>query len=65
MMRTIISLALFVATLASAQGLESVNSHISKQDSLFRITTIISVNWSRYIPIPIVLLAGRMGLTRL
>ncbi len=36
MMRTIVTLALFVATLTSAQGLETANSNISKQDSLLQ-----------------------------
>ena len=36
MMRTIVTFALFVAALASAQGLESVNGYVSKQDSLLQ-----------------------------
>ena len=36
MMRTIITLALFVATLVSAQGFEAQNGYISKQDSLLQ-----------------------------
>ena len=36
MMRTIATLVLFVATLANAQGLESVNGYLSKQDSLLQ-----------------------------
>ena len=36
MMRTIVTLVLFVATLANAQGLESVNGYLSKQDSLLQ-----------------------------
>ena len=36
MMRTIVTLALFVATLTSAQGLETANTNISKQDSLLQ-----------------------------
>ena len=36
MMRTIVTLALFVATLASAQGFEAQNGYISKQDSLLQ-----------------------------
>ena len=36
MMRTIVSLVLFVATLVSAQGFEAQNGYISKQDSLLQ-----------------------------
>ena len=36
MIRTIVKFALFVATLASAQGLEAQNSFISQQDSLLQ-----------------------------
>ncbi len=36
MMRTIVTFVLFVATLANAQGLESVNGYLSKQDSLLQ-----------------------------
>ena len=36
MMRTIVTLALFVATLTSAQGLETANINISKQDRLLQ-----------------------------
>ena len=36
MMRTIISLALFVATLANAQGVEAQNGYISKQNCLLQ-----------------------------
>ena len=35
-MRTIVTFALFVATLASAQGFEAQNGYISKQDSLLQ-----------------------------
>ena len=34
MMRTIVTFALFIAALASAQGVETVNGYMSKQDSL-------------------------------
>ncbi len=36
MMRTIVTFALFVATLASAQGFEAQNGYISRQDSLLQ-----------------------------
>ena len=36
MMRTIVTFALFVATLASAQGFEAQNGYVSKQDSLLQ-----------------------------
>ena len=65
MMRTIVTFVLFVATLASAQGFETQNGYVSKQDSLLQDYDYFFSQLEQIHPDPpIVLLAGRKGLTR-
>ena len=64
MMRTIVTLALFVATLASAQGFEAQNGYISKQESLLQDYDFFFSQLEQIHPDPYSALAGRKGLTR-
>ncbi len=61
MMRTIVTFALFLATLANAQGLESVNGYLSKQDSLLQDYDYFFSQLEQIHPDPYCALGGKDG----
>ena len=64
MMRTIVTLALFVATLTSAQGLETANTNISKQDSLLQDYDYFFSQLEQIHPDPYSAFGGKEGLDK-